>query len=108
MWLIVAIMVWKYHAWIIFGATCYLWYKVWQHADLGGRWRVRRRMKQLERQALLRRADEQMRDWNEAGIYEGQYPGVTMPLAQPQATPMYSDTSWYDYHDDGLTDWRTA
>jgi len=83
MWLIVAIMVWKYHGWIFAGLAVYLWWKVYQHPDLGGRVRVWRRMKQLERQAIAQRCVDEARLYNEAGIYEGQYPGATMPLTRP-------------------------
>lgn len=111
MWLIVAVVVWKYHAWIIFGIACFLWYKVWQHPDLGGRFRVWRRMRQIERQMILRRCDDEnamVLRGDPAGVY-GRYTPATLPLTQPRPlVPMYSDTTdWYDY-DDGLSDWRTT
>lgn len=83
MWLIVAIMVWKYHGILLVAGAIYLWWKVWQHPDLGGRFRVWRRMRQLERQAIAQRCVDEAREYNEAGIYEGQYPAYTMPMTRP-------------------------
>lgn len=89
MGIVYALLLWKYQGWIIFGILVWLSWRLWVLQVEP--WLADRRLtERAEQAALVLRADHENREFNEAGIYEGHYPGATMPL---------------DEYDDGMTEW---
>ena len=102
----------KYAGWIVFGVIVWVTLKYalpqlisWLRWRAGNEWSALQQAKAYEAQL-----DRENREWLEAGIYEGQYPAVTMPLTDAHGYPVYGTSiheqvEWYDY-DDGLDEWK--
>lgn len=111
MWALIGwLVILKYAGWIV-GAAIVGWLvRVAIPAVAKARADAKYR-RELLAYAMARSAEQENREWLAAGIYEGRYPGTTMPLTAE--VPLYRDGNqrdWYDNHftdyDDGLTDWR--
>lgn len=101
MWILYAAVLWKYQTWIAIGVLTWFLYKLEVHQLIVSWWRARKARLAADRaeaELAAYRAEQENREWLRGGLYEGQYPGATLPLTtqEPRA--------WYDY-DDGLTEW---
>lgn len=95
-------VLYKYAGWIIFAIFCYFMMK--EGIPRFVRWRRLQRGRRILDERAAREYDIQLerenREWLEAGLYEGQYPGATMPLTAPQ-----EPLDWYDYPSNMPPDW---
>ena len=84
----------KYAGWILFFTWLYFMMK--DGAPLLIRLSRQRKLRRLNRSREARRfqaqLDRENREWLEAGIYEGRYPGATMPLTAP--VPGWEPEDW--------------
>lgn len=83
-------VLWKYAGWIIFGCFA-LWFLVYGIPLLAEALRLRKIRKVIEQQSADYEAmryqeqlDRENREWLDAGLYEGDYPGYTMPLTREE------------------------
>lgn len=77
----------KYAGWILFGIWLYFMLK--EGLPRFVKWRRNRQWRAYADQvSLYARADYENQEWLHDGIYEGQFPGETMPLTR--------DLQWHD------------
>lgn len=109
------LVLWKYFGWIVFATACLVGFNLLLRHAPAWRYRraVRREARQRARDRAIARAEAENRDWLAGGIYEGNYPGATMPLTHngnlaldDELDHYYGEPrDWYDY-DDGLKEWK--
>lgn len=72
------------------------------------KWRENQDARLSRQEALRLRCEYENQLWQEAGIYEGQYAGATMPITQAQFDELIVPTLYIPYSDynDGLKEWK--